>query len=324
MSAIAPLLSRYVSHMRALGRQFDLPHGLLCQCDRFLASRGNSDLTAEAFSAWAASMAPLSANGRRLRMQVVYRFCRWRQRTEPSCFVPNPVEFPRLQSAPPPYIFGETEIARLLCFAEAPRRGASSLCRHVMRLAVVLLYTAGLRRGELLRLTLEDYDLQTRTLRIRETKFHKSRLVPLSADAGGEVERFLAHRRHLGLPGGAQTPLMLVHRVGGFRAYSADGFANSMRKLFLAAGIRTRTGRAPRVHDLRFTFAVHALCRWYRAGLDVGARLPLLAAYMGHASVVSTQYYLSHLETVAQDATERFERHCGRFLATESNNGGAR
>jgi integrase/recombinase XerD len=81
-----------------------------------------------------------------------------------------------------------------------------------------------------------------------------------------------------------------------------------------SAEIRTARGRAPRVHDLRFTFAAHALLRWYRAGVDVQARLPSLAAYMGHVSVVSTQYYLTSFEPITEAAGERYRAHCSAFL----------
>ena len=87
-----------------------------------------------------------------------------------------------------------------------------------------------------------------------------------------------------------------------------------MKHLFLAAGVRTATGRVPRVHDLRFTFAIHALLRWYRAGVDVQARLPALATFMGHSAVESTLYYLPFVDDLAQHASARFERHCSRFL----------
>jgi integrase len=96
-----------------------------------------------------------------------------------------------------------------------------------------------------------------------------------------------------------------------------------MQHLFRIAGVRTADGHLPRVHDLRFTFAFHALLRWYRAGVDVQARLPALATYMGHASILSTEYYLPTLDVVAQEARERFERHCRRLLsATLDERGG--
>jgi integrase/recombinase XerD len=76
----------------------------------------------------------------------------------------------------------------------------------------------------------------------------------------------------------------------------------------------TASGKVPRVHDFRFSFAVHTLLRWYRAGVDVQAKLPALATYMGHISVTSTEYYLPFAGDLAQAASEQFNRHCSRFL----------
>jgi integrase len=183
----------------------------------------------------------------------------------------------------------------------------------VFRLAVVLLYTTGLRRGELLRLTPHDYAPAERLLRIRETKFHKSRWVPLSPPTADELERYLrARRRRLGaLP--ATSPL-LGHGVPVWRGYTGVGLGTGFRRLFTTARIRTPEGAWPRIHDLRHTFAVHALRRWYRAGADVQAKLPLLATYMGHVSIVSTAYYLAFVEPLRARASARFARHYGVLL----------
>ena len=89
-----------------------------------------------------------------------------------------------------------------------------------------------------------------------------------------------------------------------------------------AAGIRTSQGRAPSIHDLRFTFAAQALLRWYRAGVDVQTRLPALATYLGHASVVSTQYYLTFLAATAEAASERFHTHSAAWLTPSAWEGG--
>jgi integrase len=189
------------------------------------------------------------------------------------------------------------------------------------RLAVVLLYTTGLRRGELVRLVLSDYDPHERTLLVRESKFHKSRLVALSPSASREMERYLAVRRRL--THDASAPL-LVCRARGLRARSGSGLGQGLRRLFRRAGIRTLSGSLPRVHDLRHTYAVHVLLRWYRAGADVQAKLPALAASMGHVSVVSTAYYLALLEPVMQAASARFERHFDSLFAHVSDGGGDR
>ena len=324
-SAIGPTIARYVALKQALGRRFDTQRYLLGRFDGFLAASHAADLTAETFSAWCSSITHLMPSGRRMRMQMVRQFCLYRRRSDPACFVPDASQFPPPQPRRRPHVFSEDEIAQLLCATGALRRwGASPLYRQVARLALVLLYTSGLRRGEIVRLTLGDYDPVEHVLRIRDTKFYKSRIVPLSTDAVREIGRYLEARRRRRFPSGADAPLLLHRRGSGLAAYSGNGLRVLMRHLFQTAGVRTASGHLPRVHDLRFTFALHALLRWYRTGADVQARLPALATYMGHVSILSTQYYLPILDTVALEASEKFERHCARFLVAALDERGGR
>jgi integrase len=109
----------------------------------------------------------------------------------------------------------------------------------------------------------------------------------------------------------AASPLLVQGQKGG---YSGGGIYQGLRDLFQAAGIRTATGGTPRVHDLRHTFAVHALLRWYREGADLGAKLPFLSAYMGHVSPVSTEYYLPFVPALAGAASEKFAEYCKPLL----------
>jgi integrase len=324
-SAIGPTIARYVALKQALGRRFGTQRYLLARFDGFLAACHATDLTAETFSAWGSSIAHLMPSGRRMRMQMVRQFCLYRRRSDPACFVPDPSQFPPPQPRRRPHVFSEDEIARLLGTAGALRRwGASPLYRQVARLALVLLYTSGLRRGELVRLTLGDYDPVEHVLRVRDSKFYKSRLVPLSTDAVREIGRYLEDRSRPRFPSGADAPLLLHRGGSGLAAYSGNGLRVLMRHLFQTAGVRTASGHLPRVHDLRFTFALHALLRWYRTGADVQARLPALATYMGHVSILSIQYYLPILDTVALEASEKFERRCARFLAAALDERGGR
>ncbi len=322
-SPIGPAIARYVEHKLDLGCCFKSQRHRLLQLDRFLVAHEDSDLSAESFAAWCSSTEHLTAGGRRMQMLLVRQFCLYRRRTEPLCFVPDASQFPRPQPRRSPHVFSEDEIARLLRASDSLRPwGASPLYRQVARLALVLLYTSGIRRGELVRLTLGDYDAVEHVLRVSDSKFHKSRLIPLSKDAAAELERYIADRCRPGFPRGADAPL-LIHRHGSrLTAYSGGGLRVLMRQLFRIAGVQTAAGRLPRVHDLRFTFAFHALLRWYRDGADVQARLPALATYMGHASILSTEYYLPTLDVVAPEVSERFERHCTRLLATVLDGGG--
>jgi integrase len=313
LSELGPIIDRYLSLKQALGRKYTTERRVLGHLDRFLATQGHeAKLTAETFIRWCVTIDHLTSGVRRNWMRIVRNLCLYRRRSEPTCFVPDPAGFPKPHQPRRPHLFEPEEIGRLLRVTDDLQpHSTSPLRREVFRLAIVLLYTAGLRRGELVRLTLSDYDPAERTLQIRATKFHKSRLVPLSCDATREMEEYLRARRNL--PHSADAPL-LCNRSRGQRPYTGAGLGQGLRQLFRRADVRTASGGLPRVHDLRHGFAHQALLRWYRAGIDVHTKLPALATYMGHVSIVSTQHYLALLEPFAQEASERFDRHCQSFL----------
>lgn len=314
-SPIGPSITRYLAMKRALGRSAVQMAHIFRYLDRFLVSHRAADLNREAFTAWGESMASLHPNTRRARLRAVYHFCLFRQNEQPQSFVPDPTQFPLRDPRPLPYIFSEDEIIRLLATAQGlARHETSPLHREVARVGIVILYTTGLRRGEVIRLTLRDYDEAAQVFHVRRSKFDKSRLVPLSTDATIELKRYLTARRRIGAPDGGDAPLLVNHHGGRFRGYTGEGFGSLLRKVIRATDIRTSQGRVPRVHDFRFTFAVQALLRWYRTGVDVQSRLPALATYLGHVSIVSTQYYLIFLKATAVAASERFHAHSVAWL----------
>jgi integrase/recombinase XerD len=321
-SALGPAITDYLALKRALGRRYGTEGWVLGHFDRFLAARAATAVTPEVYAAWCLSISHLASNTRRQRMWIVRKLCLYLRRRDATCFLPDPGGFPAFRAHSRPHIFTEEEVARVLCAAsELLPRSTSPLCGPMYRLAVVLLYTAGLRRGELVRLVLSDYDPVERTLHVRASKFHKSRLVALSADAAREMETYLQARR--ALPCSEQAPL-LVSNSRGLRARSGTGLGGGLRRLFVRAAVRTDRGRPPRVHDLRHTHAVHVLLRWYRAGVSPQAKLPALAASMGHVSVASTAHYLALVEPVAEAATDLFARHCRATLPSLGQEGGGR
>jgi len=310
-SRLGPQIAAYLALKKSLGRRFFSETYLFKQFDRFLAQRRAAAVTPAIFGEWVHTFDHVSPTVRRNRMRNIRNFCLYLRRRDRTCFVPDSSGFPAPHVTRRPHIFSVEEIARLLRVATMlPARSTSLLRGPVFRLAVVLLYTTGLRRGELVRLAMSDYDPVERTLLVRTSKFHKSRLVALSESTVGELEQYLRLRRRL--PGAADTPL-LVNNHHGCSGYSGESFGQAMRWLFRAADVRTSSGRFPHVHDLRHTFAVHALLRWYRDGADVQAKLPALATAMGHVSVASTAYYLALLGPVAEAASDRFERHWRRI-----------
>jgi integrase len=317
-AAIGPVITRYLALKTALGRTYAIERRVLETLEAFLQNTGPAaDLTPETFTAWAQTLHHLTPTVRRNRLRIVRNLCLYRRRTEPACFVPDLALFPAPHQPRAPYIFTPSEIVRLLrATATLSPTPECPLRPHVFRLAVVLLYTTGLRRGELLRLTLDDYARDEHVLLIHETKFHKSRWVPLSPSTTRELDCYLQARRRHRLSLSTTTPL-LAHGAAMPRGYTGVGLGAGFRHLLMTAGIRTPDGRWPRIHDLRHTFAVHALARWYRTGADVQAKLPLLATYLGHVSIVSTAYYLAFVEPLRALASARFAQGYGALVCAE-------
>ncbi len=324
VSAISPVITRYLGLKTALGRRYAIERRVLETLVAFLRTLTGSttDLTPDTFTAWAQTLHHLTPTVRRNHLRIVRNLCLYRRRTESACFVPDLFLFPAPHQPRAPYIFTSRDIAQLLratsTLSPTPQ---SPLRSPVFRLAVVLLYTTGLRRGELLRLTLADYARDEHVLLIRETKFHKSRWVPLSPATAREVDRYLQVRGHRHPSLAATTPL-LAHGMTVLRGYTGVGLGAGFRHLLTTTGIRAPDGHRPRIHDLRHTFAVHALVRWYRTGADVQAKLPLLATYMGHVSIVSTAYYLAFVEPLRALANARFARRCGALVRSRADTSG--
>jgi integrase/recombinase XerD len=319
-SLMAPHIERYLTLKQALGREYEGVRRVLGHVDRFVTTDGG-DLTSGTFAKWCLTLQHLASGTRRSRMRVIRNFCLYRHRSEPSSFLPDARLFPPRHQVVRPHLFTNGEVVRLLAAINAlPDARTSPFRRENLRLAIVLLYTTGLRLGELVRLTLSDYDPREHTLLIRDSKFHKSRLMPLSIDGAREIDQYLAARRGRQIAISPESPLLWHHTRRG-TAYTGTGLTHAIRPLLCAAQIRTETGRVARVHDLRHTFALEALLRWYRAGANVQAKLPLLATYMGHVSIASTEYYLKFVEPLGVSASERFARHCGGLITTSVSAG---
>ncbi len=317
-STLGPTIVRYLELNFALGRIYKNTITTLKSLDRFLNGlpRAAQDLTAQVFYSWCQSQSELTPRVRRNRMFCVRKFCLYHRRTLPSCFMPDPLLFPIPGQTITPYIFSEPEVAALMKAASSfQRRPTSPLRPEVVRLAVVLLYTTGLRIGELLRLTMGDFDSREGTLLVRSSKFHKSRILPLPQDVIHELNHYLQVRRQYNLPILGATPLIWNSwkRQQG-KAYTAWGLQCCLWALLDACNIRTQSGRRPRVHDFRHSCAVNALIRWYRSGADVRTKLPFLAAYLGHVSIISTYRYLHFIEPLRALASARFSDSYGGLV----------
>lgn len=221
---------------------------------------------------------------------------------------PLPADEPKEPSSAPPYIYSRDELRRLLAAVDGCRKQAVQLQADTFRTLLLLLYGAGLRRGEALRLTRADVDLSGALLTVRETKFYKSRLVPLGSHLTEVLTQYA--RRWLPYTAAAADDLPFLANRDGTPLVSS-----TVHQAFVAvrqaAGLQSPVGarRRPRLHDLRHSFAVHRLTSWYREGKDVQRLLPFLATYLGHTDIAGTTVYLSMTPELLHEASLRFERY---------------
>jgi integrase/recombinase XerD len=305
-------LRAFISSRRALGRAIRLDEYVLGRLRSYLARAGYTDLDGPSFARWRRRLRHCAHNTQIDWTMMVYRFCRYRRRRESRCFLPQRWTLGRHRPYPLPTPINADQVQRLLDFVSAsPPIADRPLAHAAHRLAIVLLYTAGLRRGEAARLRMEDVDAETGVLHICGSKFHKSRWVPLSLSATRELRAYLRVRA-AAIPRAAHNPMLLCSRAS--RGYSVEGLSSAVRGAMCRSGVWARAPRLPRVHDFRHAFAVEALRRWYEEGRDVQSELPKLSMYMGHVSIASTNYYLRFMPAVVTLASERFASECGALV----------
>jgi integrase len=308
-------LTDYLSVQRALGRDYETQERTLRGLDCFLVRRypRARRLTPAMFAAWAAGLHSLCPTTARMRMLCVRKFCCHLARSRPGIFIPDWRTFPKELPHQAPYLISESEVARVLAATTKLRSTRSNpLHPQTIRMAFLLTFCCGLRKGEVLKLRLADIDAEEMVLRINETKFSKSRLVPLSPSVADELRRYLAKRGRKNLPMEPDAPLVWngwPRRNGRVLALSSSPFWLTWQRACRYAHVFDHRGRPPRLHDLRHGFAVEALRRGYDAGLNAQAVLPRLARYMGHAGAQFTHYYLKFTEPLRCAASDRFRQH---------------
>ena len=181
-----------------------------------------------------------------------------------------------------------------------------ALANHTLYCLFGLLSVSGLRIYEALSLTVDDVDLDDGILTIRSAKFGKSRLIPLHATTIEALADYQERRDQF--LGGRQTPYWFVSAQGTRLGY--DSVIGAFHRLTTGAGLPSQPGRSrPRLHDLRHRFALKTLLNWYRDGLDVEQRLPVLSAFLGHVEVKDTYWYLSACPELLGAAKARLEHH---------------
>lgn len=304
-SHLGPIMSEHVNRMRTRGLRYRHESRFL-QFDRFLQQRPGADqeplttLTRE-YAACASSAA-----GKVQRIQLGRVIAKELNRSGQAVAAPKRDRVlvqEMLRGRRRPHIYTVEEVRSLLEAARRDPAPRAPLRSHTLYMMLVLAYCAGLRLGEIVSLKLGELDLNADCIEVHDTKFFKSRRLPLSSTAMAALRDYLKARAKAGAPTESDAPLFW-HAKGGY-GYVAAGA--HLRRLIRVAGLKSTAGRSgPRVHDLRHAFVVHRMTIWYEQGINPQMRLPYLAAYLGHRNIHSTLVYLTITQELLQHANERF------------------
>ena len=304
-SHLGPVMRDHILRMRSLGFRYGQESEFL-RFDRFLQARAGaaseplSKLTRE----YAAAAGSPALKLRRLRLGNIVARALTRNGVATLSIVPDRLlirDVARKRCRP--FIYSHGQIELLLKTARSYPGRRAPLRPETLYTMFAVAYCAGLRIGEIVGLELRDVDLQEGTIEVRDTKFFKSRRLPVSPSALATLRDYMAARRKAGASQESQAPLF-VHEKGGYSQITAGTL---LRNVIRRAGLKTGHGRGgPRIHDIRHTFVVHRMTDWYRKGINPQSRLQYLTTYLGHRDIHSTLIYLTITQELLQHANDRF------------------
>ena len=305
-TSLRSALVDYLSLRRALGFRLANADRLLGQFVGYLEQGGIDSVTTEQALTWAMLPAGASAHWWAIRIGVVRGFATFLHGLDSSVEVP-PAGL--IRAAGPcratPYLYSEAEIRSLIQAAGALRPGPRAATYQSL---ISLLAISGIRIGEAIALDDADLDLDRELLVVRNTKFNKHRLVPLHPSATRALTGYRHLRQHAH-PRPASPALFLSG--AGTRLWHSN-INLTFAQLLERVGLTRRSASCrPRIHDLRHSFAVATLLRWYRDGADIPALMPRLSTYLGHSDPQHTFWYLSAAPELMALAGNRLQAHLG-------------
>lgn len=304
-------VTQYVTFRKSLGERFSVNELALATFCRALGESASlADITVEAVTAHLAGPGPITAAWH-IKHNALLGFYRYAISRGLVTDSPLPRVIPKRPPGLVPYIYSTAELRKLVKAADAYQRHRSSIPPILMRTLILLLYGAALRISEALALRLADVDLPNALITVHDSKFFKSRLVPLGRKLTRVLQEYVSWRIASGLPGEVETRFFVL-RNG--RPAKRDSIEGAFRRLCRHAGINRPAGSRwqPRLHDLRHSAAVHRVVSWYRDGKNVQVLLPHLAVYLGHAHLAATQAYLSMTPDLLREAGVRFEKYAAK------------
>lgn len=303
-SAFSTHMENFLLHKKALGYSGISYIWHLRDFDRFCAEQFPSEtvLTKEIVIRYTYAKDGELINSRNRRVATIRELARYLHSLGISAYLLPPKMTPA-QTRYTPHIFTDNELsAFFLATDQFECRTSDILAQYSVAVIFRLLYSCGLRPGEVLRIRCEDIDLSTGQLYIRESKRHKDRIVMLSEDMLRLCNKYdVLCRKYL------DDKIWFFSRSNG-QSYNIQWLGYQFHKAWQNAALTTFSAPKPRVYDFRHTFATRKLYEWMDAGVDLYQRLPYLSAYMGHSDFSTTAYYIHLLpQRLAANTTINWE-----------------
>lgn len=306
MSALSTLLEEYLRLRRSLGYKLDRAGELLADFVGYSDAEGAEHVRVDVALSWALLVPDTGSRWRADRLGAVRNFARYLHAIDPAHEIPPTGLIPRGRGRPFPHLFTSDEVSALMAAASRLR---SPLRAATLETVIGLLAVSGLRVGEVLRLDDDDFDADDSLLIVRRSKGGRSRMMPLHATTVEGLVSYVALRDgHFPEP---RSESLFVSTVG--RRIGSGNLREAFVEVVALAGLSPRSqGQGPSLGGFRHTFAVETLIAWHEDGAEVAPRMPLLSAYLGHASPSSTYWYFSAsprlLEVAARRAVRGWER----------------
>ncbi|MBU7008866.1 tyrosine-type recombinase/integrase [Phosphitispora fastidiosa] len=309
---ISRQIESYIKYKQSLGYQLKIESQELRRFAKYTRDiEYNGSLTIDLAMQWASLDSGYSRWYMARRLETVHTFAVYAASIDSKAQIPQTGVFGKCHGRVAPYIYTEEEILRLMNESANLFSTDGIRCMTVST-ALGLLWSTGIRVSELTNLTVKDVNLEERYLYIRDTKFHKDRLVPLHQTVLEQLEKYESQVQAK-LPGRSKEDFFFVNTNG--RRFNTRAFEYAFQQLrpCLIPDVGHRwNGRRPRLYDIRHTFACRTILKWLESGEDANQKIYLLSVYMGHVKPADTYWYLSSTPELLSLACDKFELHCGK------------
>lgn len=306
---LSVVITQYVNLGRAMGQIFICYERIL---KNFLKTVGDIDIgeiDQKLCMKYLLGTEPFtrSYHAKHTALNGMFRFAVGREIVDKN---PLPKRLPKKPPPYQPYIYGKDELKNLLLAAKLYDRPSRTIEGNTLHTFLLVLYGCALRLGEAVKLTIGDVDFAASVLTIRDSKFYKTRYVPMGEKLKLELENYVVIRKQSKFKSDPDD-ILFITRKGKKFAYPT--IEDTFRKLRAAAKISRVGGprQQPRMHDLRHTAVVHRLVSWSSDGCNMHKMLPLLSTFLGHRRLRDTQHYMTVTPELLNQASQKFLQYAG-------------